>query len=98
MSEKDFPTSRGGPVVFCLGSAALAEGFTVSGDLTLGSPNDGGDDDLGYLTIGGDYDLDPFIVGGSLLVCVYMDPPLTDTQEAMTFLYGVYGGYNLVNR
>ena len=51
--------------IFCFGSVAMAEGFTASGDLTLGAPNDGEDKDLGYLTISGDYDLDPFVVGGS---------------------------------
>lgn len=85
-------------LVFCLSSAALAEGFTVSGDLTFGTPNDSGStkDQLGYLTVGGEKDLDPFIIGGSVIIGVYIDPPLVEDQEALSYIYGIYGGYKFL--
>lgn len=83
--------------ILCFSTAVLAEGFTLDGGLLWSQPNNDADEDLGYLNLGGEMDLGQFFVGGSLLVSVYKDPPLEDWQEAMTYFYGIYGGYKIVD-
>ena len=83
--------------VFCFATATFAEGFTISGDYTFTEPINGARFDVDFLAVNGTYDLDPFVIGGTFALTVGIDPPLPPGLEMMEYLYGVYGGYKIIN-
>lgn len=86
--------------VLCLGSAALAEGFTIYGDYSILGTSDMMEwwgDSISYITIGAEYDFDPFVVGGVYGFAIGTDPEVPAPFSFSGNIMAVYGGYTFLS-